>query len=277
MKILVTGSRGFIATHLVESLRKRKHDVTEFDLELGDDISKGVTGNYDVIYHLAALPLIQCRDTPQRAIDVNVKGTINVLELARECNAKVIFSSASSVYGIPLNNIVNESAIIHPISIYGATKASAELLIETYHKLYSIDYFIFRLTNVYGPNQKMGVIPKFIDSIKRDEPIIIFGSGKQTRDFVYVDDIAHFLRRAIEPDKKNMTINVGSGIATSIIELAEMHAHASAGRNEIINKPVEADERWGFSADITKLKEFFGEVPITSLEEGLKKTWEGFK
>lgn len=274
MKILVTGSRGFIAAHLVEALRKQKHDVTEFDWELGDEITKGVTGNYDVIHHLAAQPLIICRDKPQRAIDVNVKGTINVLELARKCNAKVIFTSASSVYGIPLKNTVNESAIIQPVSIYGATKASAELLIETYHKLYSIDYFIFRFTNVYGPGQKEGVIPNFIDRIKSGEPIIISGTGKQTRDFVYVDDVIHFLRYAMEQDKKNMTINLGSGIATSIIELAELCTEVSGKDITIIHRPVEQDERWGFCAELTKLKDVFREAPMISLKEGLKKTWE---
>lgn len=273
MRVLVIGSRGFIGKHLVTALRNQKQDVTEFDLVLNGDISKGVAGNYDVIYHLATLSLIHCRDKPQRAIDVNVKGTINVLELARDCNAKIIFASASSVYGIPRNAIVNESATIEPVSIYGATKASAELLIETYHKLYGIDYFIFRFTNVYGPGQKVGVIPSFLNKIERDEPLIIFGSGKQTRDFVYVDDVVHFLRRAMEQDKKNMTINLGSGIATSIVELVKLCTEVSNKGITIINRPVEQDERWGFCAELTKRKEIFGDVPMVSLEEGLKKTW----
>jgi nucleoside-diphosphate-sugar epimerase len=140
MKILVTGSRGFIGTHLVKALREQKQDVTEFDLELGNDITKCVDGDYDVIYSLAAFTLIQTRDNPQRAIDVNVKGIVNMLELARRCDAKIIFSSASSVYGIPRNDVVKETDTIQPVSIYGATKAAAEVLIETYHKLYDIDY-----------------------------------------------------------------------------------------------------------------------------------------
>lgn len=274
MKILVIGSRGFIGRHLVRALRKQKQDVTEFDLVLGGDISKGMVGNYDVIYHLAALSLIHCRGNPQKAIDVNVKGAINVLELARECDAKVIFASASSVYGIPRNDIVNESAIIQPVSIYGATKASAELLIETYHKLYNIDYFIFRFTNVYGPNQKAGVIPNFMNKIKRDEPLIIYGFGKQTRDFVYVDDVVHFLLRAMEEDKKNMTINLGCGMATSIHEIAELCGEVAGRDIAIINRPVEQDERWGFRAELTKCKEIFGDVPMVRLKEGLDKTWE---
>jgi len=273
MKILVTGSRGFIATHLVKALKKQKQDVKEFDLELGDDVSKSITGSYDIIYHLVTQPLIQCRVKPQRAIDVNVKGTINILELARECNAKVIFTSASSVYGIPVNDSVNESSLIRPVSIYGATKASAEILIETYRKLYNINHFIFRFTNVYGPGQKVGVIPNFLEKIGKDEDIIIFGSGKQSRDFVYVDDVVYFLLRVMEQDKKNFTVDLGSGVATPIIELAKLCGETAGKGTTIINRPVEEDERWGFCAELTKCKEIFGEVPRTKLKEGLKKTW----
>lgn len=273
MRILITGSRGFIGSNLVKTLRARKQDITEFDLQLEDDITKEISGNYDIIYHLAAYSLIQARSNPQKAIGINIKGTLNVLELARKCDAKIIFSSASSVYGIPLNNAVRETDSIQPVSIYGATKASAEILIETYNKLYGIDYLIFRFTNVYGARQKAGVIPSFIDKIKRDEPIIIFGSGKQTRDFVFIDDVTHFLLRAAEPNKKN-TLNLGSGIATTIIELANMCAKVVGKNPKIVNRAVERDERWGFSADVTRLKEIFREVPKTSLEDGLKKTWE---
>lgn len=272
MQILVTGSEGFVGRHLVKTLKEREQDVTKFDLKLGDDITKKVEGNYDIIYHLAAYSLIQTRDNPQKAIDVNVKGIVNVLELARKCGAKVIFSSASSVYGIPLNDVVKEKDTIQPVSVYGATKAAAEIIIETYHKLYSIDYLIFRFTNIYGTDQDFGVIPNFMKSIKNGEPIVIFGSGKQTRDFVYVKDVVHFLLRSVEPSKKNMTLNLGSGTATSIVELAEMCTEISGGQSEIINRPVDRDERWGFRADLTRLEKVFNEGPKTCLEEGLKKT-----
>ena len=154
------------------------------------------------------------------------------------------------------------------------TKAGAETLIETYYRLYGIDYLIFRFTNVYGPMQTFGVIPSFINAISEGKPIVIFGSGKQTRDFVFVDDVVHFLVRAIEEDKKNMKLNLGSGKTISIKELAELCIKIAGKRCEIINRPVERDERWGFSADLTSLKEVFNEVPETSLEEGLKKTFE---
>jgi len=272
MRALITGSRGFIGTHLVKALKERKLDITEFDLVLGNDVTKEIKGNYDIIYHLAAYSLIKTRDNPQRAIDVNIKGTLNILELARKCDAKVIFTSASSVYGIALSDVVEERDPVQPVSIYGATKAAAEILITTYNRLYCIDYLIFRLTNVYGPGQKVGVIPTFLDSINKGKPIVIFGSGKQTRDFVFVDDVVHFLVRAREYDKRNIILNLGSGTAISIIELAKLCMEIAGKQCEIINRPVERDERWGFRADLTKLKEVFGEVPKISLREGLKKT-----
>jgi len=273
-KILVTGSRGFIGKHLVKALKEYGHNITEFDLVLGNDVTKPIEGDYDIIYHLAAYSLIKTRDNPWKAIDVNIKGTLNVLELARKCNAKVVFSSASSVYGIPLYKRVIETTPIRPVSVYGMTKASAEILIETYYRLYGTDYLIFRFTNVYGPMQTFGVIPSFINAINEGKPIVIFGSGKQTRDFVFVDDVVHFLVRAMEEDKKNMKLNLGSGKTISIKELAELCIKIAGKRCEIINRPVERDERWGFSADLTSLKEVFNEVPETSLEEGLKKTFE---
>lgn len=294
MKILVTGARGFIGMHLVKALKKQGHDVLEFDLPFGDDLTYAVKGKYDMIYHLAVLPLISMRANPQKGIDCNVKGSLNVLECARECGAKVIYSSASSVYGIvePVKLLVSsahgpdkhancafpvsEGARIQPVSVYGATKAAAEILFETYHRLYGLDYFIFRFTNVYGPGQINGVIPAFMARIKNGKHVIIHGPGTQERDFVYAEDVVHFLVRALEADKKNMAVNLGSGTATSIRELVDLCVKVSKSAVEVEYQHAEADERWGFSADITKLKDVFGEVPKTALEEGLKKTWIEF-
>lgn len=296
MKILVTGARGFIGKHLAKALKKQGHDVVEFDLPFGDDLAYAVKGKYDIIYHLAVLPLISMRTNPQKGIDCNVKGSLNVLECARECDAKVIYSSASSVYGIvePAKVVlssaygsgpdkhanhafpVSEDARIQPVSVYGATKAAAEILFETYHRLYGLDYFIFRFTNVYGPGQINGVIPAFMARIKNGRHVIIHGPGTQKRDFVYVEDVVHFLVRALEADKKNMAVNLGSGTATSIRELVDLCVKVSKNAVEVEYQHVEADERWGFSADITKLKDVFREMPKTALEEGLNKTWEKF-
>ena len=279
MNILVTGGAGFIGKHLVNELVRHKHNVVSFDLQHGDDILKGFSGTFDAIYHLAVLSRPLAQSDPRKAVDVNIKGTINVLEHARKCGAKVIFTSASSVYGIPSHSPVREDALHSPVSIYGATKGAAESLILTYNRLYSMEYLIFRFTSVYGVGQKntREVIPAFINATKNGEPITITGSGKQSRDFVYIDDVVHFLVRALEEDKKNMIFNLGSGIETSINKLVDLIANVTGITPEIISRPTELEERWGFCADITHLRDVFSEVPKTRLEDGLKKIWESEK
>jgi len=276
MKILVTGAKGFIGSTLVKSLREKRHSVVECDLPSCDITKNLPEESFDVIYHLAVVPRPESHNNPQKAIDVNVKGTVNVLELAKKRAAKIIFSSASSVYGIPVWVPVKETDRPDPVSIYGTTKYAGELLIQTYYKLYGIDYLIFRFTNVYGKTTKNAreVIPSFLNALKHDEPIIINGSGNQTRDFIYIDDVIHFLIRALEPDKKNMILNLGSGKETSINELVKIIEKVSGKKAKIISRPVEHEERWRFCSDISHLIKVFGEAPRVSLEQGIKKMWE---
>lgn len=274
-KVLVVGSRGFIGSELVKNLKEQELEVVEFDLALGNDISQGVIGGYyDIIYNLATVSLIEARTNVEKAIDVNVKGMVNVLECARRCNAKVILSSASSVYGIPTTDKVKENMALNPVSIYGATKVAAELLVETYHKLYNIDYFIFRFTNVYGNGQRVGVIKTFFEKMKKDEPIVISGSGKQKRDFVYINDVVRFLMYALSSDIKNDVVNLGSGTVVTINELLAMCMAISNKKLKIEHVQKDIDERWGFRADLSKLESIFNEVPETEFEEGLKNVWE---
>ena len=274
MRILVTGAAGFIGSHLVKALEELGHEVVALDIKYGHDISKSgpLLGNYDAIYHLASCWLSFARDNPDRAIDINVKGTVNVLECARRCKAKVIYSSASSVYGKRVTGRTDESAPLQPVSIYGATKVAAETLILTYNRLYDIPFFIFRFTNVYGPNQEGGLYQVFSERLLKNEPVVIYGSGEQTRDFVYVGDVVHFLLRALEQDKKNEIVNLGSGKETSINEFVRICASILGIVPTIKHEAEDIDERQGFCADITKLERIFGERPKTSLEEGLKKT-----
>jgi UDP-glucose 4-epimerase len=151
---------------------KIPHIVHGFDLP-ENDITAPIEGDYDVIYHLAAYGLLAARDNPEHAVAVNVRGTVNVLEAARRSGATVIYSSASSVYGIPQYNTAREPDPLAPTSVYGVTKLAAEHMVRTYGTLYNIPYTIFRFTNVYGPGQHVGAIPSFIDSIQNDKTIKI--------------------------------------------------------------------------------------------------------
>lgn len=289
MKALVTGSSGFIGTHLVKELRAKGHEVAEYDIDGGYDITAGVPrGKYDVIYHLAVLPLTRARDSPQLAVDVNIKGTVNVLECARRNHALVVFTSASSVYGDTYRQVMRSSdnyktmhtipiaehTALTPVSIYGATKVAAEYMIQTYHTLYGIKYMIFRSTNVYGPGQKSGVIPTFIKLVSEGKPIIINGSGEQTRDFIYVGDMMRYFVEAATTPLHNRTINVGSGTETSINQIVQALQEIAGKKIEVTHKPQDEDERGAFKANLTLLESTFGRLPDTRFTDGLRKTWE---
>ena len=279
MNIAVTGGGGFIGSALIKALLKENHQIVSFDLKSDDNIVQGISGKYDVIYHLAVLPRPEAQTNPQKAIDVNIKGTINILENARKNDSKIVFTSASSVYGIPLQSPVDERTPCRPVSVYGASKLAAEIMVQTYSRLYSIDYVIFRFTSVYGPNHHSTreVIPAFLTKLRNNEPVTIYGSGEQSRDFVYIDDVVHFLHRAGEEDVGNKVFNLGSGESTSVCELLETMGTVTGIKPEVVSRPVELEERWEFETDLSKLKEAFGEVPETTLEEGIKKIWRGMK
>ncbi len=274
---LVTGSSGFIGSHLVRELKSQGYKVIEFDCDTGCDVCNPIHQNYkcDIIYHLAACPLIHTRDNPLYSIDVNIKGTANILEHARRTRAKIIYSSASSVYGIPDSSIVKEETELHPTSIYGATKASSELLIRTYNHLFNIPYTIFRFTNVYGPGQVNGVIPAFFKSIRDNKPVTISGDGNQLRDFVFVDDVVRFLVQASSPDIIG-TFNLGSGCCYTINQLFDLCCHVAGKTVKRVYSPSQRDERSLSTVDLTRLRECFDKTPSTDLEEGLKRTWQEY-
>lgn len=274
MKIIVTGSSGFIGRHVVDYLKFCDHVVEGVDIDSGIDIMDLTDEDFksvDAVIHLAAYSLIKSRDDPAEAFRVNVGGLVHLLELCVENNVKLIMASASSVYGIPEYLPVNESHSLKPVSIYGVTKRSMEDIVEIYHKTKGLDYLVFRFTNVYGPGQVNGIVPATIDNIKNDLPITLTGTGTQTRDFVFIDDIVHFVVRGLETDKTGI-FNLGSGSETSMITLVHTIGEHVGNAPVVLYTASDADERERFCASIRKLRGIFKQVPTTSLEDGLIAT-----
>lgn len=238
MNILVTGSAGFIGSHLADLLIEQGHEVTGIDnLSTGKkenlnpeakfihgDIREKIAWNYDVVYHCAALPRIQpsIKD-PIEAHDVNVNGTLNILEYCRRYKTKLIFSSSSSIFkgdSLP----TGEDSPKDPKSPYSLQKWLCEQYIELYGKLYGLDYAILRYFNVYGERQLTEgayatVLGIFQKQRKANKPLTITNDGGQKRDFTHIKDIVRANLMALEWQG---TFNIGTGKNYSINEIANL-------------------------------------------------------
>lgn len=216
MKILCTGHKGFIGSHLYERLIADGHDVDGIDLKEGKDIrTYGFKEKYDVIFHLAAQTSIpKCEENPVESHSHNVMGTLRILEYAKKIGAKVIYSSSSSAN--------------YPI-IYGTQKYLGEVYGFLYSHLYELKFAALRYFNVFGERQEISgegklVLPTFLGQYRKKEPFTIVGSGEQKRDFIYVKDVVEANIKAMEfLDKRNSFLfNIGSGVNYSINEIADM-------------------------------------------------------
>jgi len=247
MRALVTGGAGFIGGHLVEKLVERDWDVIVFDnferasletlrtlpleaelrrIDIRDlEAMKRYAGDVDVIFHLAALTdVVESEVKKDEYWNVNVMGTENVLKIAKDVDAKLIFTSSAAVYG-ELNNVAREDLKPNPISFYGITKLECEKLCMRYYEEYGADIVVLRLFNVFGERARGGVVKIFLERAKEGKPLIIYGDGEAVRDFIYVGDVVDALIKAALSEKASGRIlNIGSGKPTKVRELAEVVA-----------------------------------------------------
>ena len=260
MNILVTGGAGFIGRYLVEHLCDNNQitiydDLSNSNMEkISFLISKGAkfvkgdvldfekllenSKNFDVVIHLAAKSdVAESVIFPEDTINVNVNGTINVLKCCVQNKIqKIIFASSAAVYG-NYNEMISEKSATNPVSPYGKSKMNAEKEIIQYSKENKLQYFILRIFNVYGIGQNenyAGVITRFLKNISENIPLIIYGNGKQTRDFISVKDVVKAFECAILSDN-NGIYNIASGMSVSINELVEMIQKNSGKKLDIIH------------------------------------------
>lgn len=300
-RILVTGGAGFIGSHLVDQLIKRGYSVVvldnffsgaienlqkhlkneNFTLIKGDirnlaDVKKAVK-NVSVVFHLAAIVNIPLSmKNPELTRKVNVDGTLNVLEASLAENVdRFVYLSTCAVYGEAQYLPIDEKHPIMPLSPYGASKFEAENLCRDYYCTHGLKTCCLRLFNVYGPGQGggpyAGVIRSFVDNLKRGRPLVIYGDGNQTRDFIHVRDVVDacllFLGKMLDGYE---TINIGTGKPTSINELANILMSISGRNIKITYKaPRKGDVRNSY-ADISKAQKILGFRPKIGLEDGLK-------
>jgi nucleoside-diphosphate-sugar epimerase len=296
---MVTGGAGFIGSHIVELLLSEGHDVVVYDnfstgrecnLEpFGDRISvargdirdaklldQAMQGVEYVIHHAAEISAIKSVEDPIFADDVNVVGTLNVLRSARDNGAKrLILASSSAIYGDTGAKAQSEMELPKPLSLYGATKICGEHYCSVFNEIYNLETVRLRYFNVFGPRQNpksqyAAVIPKFIDRIVAGEDLHIYGDGEQTRDFVFVKDVARANYIACLHDKApGEVFNIAGGRTITINELAEMLMDVAGKQvNVVHDAPVLGDIKYSAS-DTSKAKAVLGFSPQTSLEDGL--------
>lgn len=291
-RCLVTGVAGGLGHHLAHKLLSEGHDVTGIDdfsvgrntppcyiqrLDIVHDYIPKV--NYDWIFHLAAkadiVPSITC---PGIYHDVNVTGTLKILEYARQVNCKrFIYAASSSCYGIPNKYPTPESAKIKPEYPYALTKYLGEQYVLHYNKVYGLPTVSLRLFNVYGPGFRTSgtygaVFGVFLAQLANGKPLTVVGDGSQRRDFTYVSDVVSALIKAAESDVTGEKLNVGSGNAYSINQLVALLG--SPERVTLPKRPGEPDITY---ADIKKIQEYLGWKPRVSFEDGVAKMLKHLK
>ncbi len=297
MNFIVTGGAGFIGSQMVVHLVKNNHSVTVIDnFHLGKienlasfqdkikvlkmdilsyDELRSAVQNADGVFHEAALTLVQESFTKQKEYhDVNVVGTENVFKLAKEFGFKVVYASSSSVYGDTKKIPIKEDFERKPLNPYGVTKLEDEYLAEKYSKL-GVRIIGLRYFNVYGPRQNVayaGVITKFLENIANRKAPLINGDGLQVRDFVYVGDVAKANLMAMESKVNFAFVNIGSGIALSINDLADIIIKAAClALKPIHGSPLEGDVK-ASQAEISLAKKLFNWQAETKLEDWLNET-----
>jgi UDP-glucose 4-epimerase len=298
MKVLITGGAGFIGSHLAEQLLatgnsvrvldnlstgKRANLSTHAQLEFiqGDirdrnlvlDAVRGV----QAIVHLAAVASVQASvDDPTGTHETNFDGTLHLLEAARQEQVRrFLYASSAAVYGDNTRLPLVEDEVLNPLSPYAADKLAGEYYLRFYHAKYGIETTAFRFFNIFGPRQDpsspySGVISIFVERVSQGEPVIVFGDGRQTRDFVYVGDLVKLLSQAlVRTETAGQVINVGRGKQCSLLDLL-------AALEQLTGKPVErrfAAARLGdivhSCADVTRLVRLLGEAPQTEIVTGL--------
>lgn len=286
------GAAGFVGRNLVERLSHEDYDIVASDvvddpfggsvnyvrLDLLDrnGVFDAVEGS-NIVAHLAASPLVISLQDPHANMRINVEGTLNVLDAARKHDvSKVIYSSASSVVGTVKYNPVDEDHPCDPKTPYAVAKKACEDYLRVYKELYGLRYLVFRFFNVYGPRQsyKSGaLIPNLYRTLIENKDFQVYGDGSNTRDFVYVGDVAEFCCLAIRDHAENRVVNMGTGQGTSIVELITLGSRLLELKPKITYKPSRPGEIGNFVADTRRLFSLFGARPSTSLGDGLEKTF----
>lgn len=303
MKILVTGGAGFIGSWVADSYISNGHEVLILDdlssgrpenvnakaaFVKGDIRDRGLIKSVmddfkpDVLnHHAAQIDVRKSVEDPAFDAEVNIIGSITLLENSVKHGVKkfVFASTGGAIYGEPEDIPADESTPPMPISAYGTSKYAVEKYLEYYRHIYSLDFVALRYANVYGPRQnphgEAGVVAIFCSRILSGRTCLIYGDGSQTRDYVYVGDVAR--ANVLALDSKSGSYNIGTGVETSVNELVSELGVASGQVFNTEHAEARAGEVQRISLGADLAEEVLGWEPRVFLDEGIRNTWEWFR
>jgi UDP-glucose 4-epimerase len=262
---------------LSEALRDDRVSVFEAGGDiLHPDLLADALRGADGVFHLAALWLLQCQEYPRAAFEVNVRGTFNVLEACIAMGVKrLVYSSSASVYGDAVEEPMTEDHPFNNTNFYGSTKIAGEAMARALHHRYGLPYVGLRYMNVYGPRQDyqgayITVIMKMLDAIDRGEQLVIYGDGSQAYDFVYVTDCAAANLCAMRVDTTDRFYNVGTGVRTTVKEIAELLLEVTGSEVGIRFEPAGLTFVKNRIGATTRATDELGFSATVALEDGLR-------
>jgi len=300
MKIIVTGGSGFLGSHMIPALEQAGHTILNVDIRepkhveiktvIADILDKPkmmeIIKDADAVLHLAGL--IEAGESvkdPQTFVDVNISGTINVLE-AMKANGinTILFSSSAAVYGEPKNIPISEDDPTMPINPYGMTKLAMEGLISSYVKAHGMTGVALRYFNLYGPKEhhepESHAMPRFIEQIYKGEEVTVYGSGEHQRDYIHVKDIADAHIKALDYAMNNQKeyhyFNLSTQKPSSVLDIAHAVENAMNKKANIKHLPERPGDPMVLYANATKAHEVLGWQAQVSLEDGIKETVDYF-
>lgn len=294
MRVLITGGAGFLGRHLCRRLSKEGHELVVLDLvenpefattiadiRDADEMKKHIK-NVDVVFHLAAL--IQAGESvqePQKYIDSNISGSLNVLEAMRENGVStIIFSSTAAVYGEPEVIPITEQSVTMPINPYGMTKLAMEALVSSYVQAHQLTGIALRYFNLYGPDEhhqpETHAIPRFLSQIMNGEEVTIWGNGEHQRDYIYIDDVVEGHVSALAYAQKNAGtysfFNLSTEQPTSVVDIVQTLEKVLNKKAQIKNHPPRPGDPLVLVASAQRAKSELGWSAKVGVEEGLTKT-----
>ena len=302
MRVLVTGGAGFIGSNVVDLLISKGHDVcviddlssgrkkhvndkaTFYEMSILDDGIGKIIKDEDiecVIHHAAQINVRKSVEDPVFDAKINILGSLNLLESSKDVKKFIFASTGGAIYGEPQYLPADESHPEKPLCPYGVSKLAFEKYLYMYREIYGLDYVSLRYGNVYGPRQdghgEAGVVAIFADKMLKGERPTINGDGNQTRDFVYVEDVARSNMLAMEKSVNDRVINIGTGIETSVNEIFETIQKSLGTDISPVHGPAIKGEVEKISLNVRRAKDELGWRPEVSLDLGIERYLEFLK